>query len=279
MNTRRRFLRNTSLAAGLLLFKSPMRVFASSGTATIRLAGDSSRLLVHYTNDMHGTVFNNGGATGDLLLDAGDFTAGSNDAAGNLRIIKAMNEAGYHAATIGNRELANGTAALAALIPAMDFALVNCNYRFADSQLATLVKQEVIVQKGLLKIGITGVGTALPGVSGVTVTDPVAAANAAARRLRQQGCEVVICLSHLGYDNTADKVSNYSLANDSVGINFIVGGHQHGFDSSLRTQKNKENQEVMIGHAGANGLHRGTLAFNFNDRQEFIHITPGLQRV
>ncbi|MBV7531022.1 metallophosphoesterase [Chitinophaga sp. sic0106] len=275
MNTRRSFLRNTSLAAGLLLFKSPVRAFASSSTATIHLEGDSTQFRVHYTNDMHGAIFKDNGLPGDLLVDAGDFTDGSNDPASHFRLIEAMNKAGYHAATIGNRELANGPAALAALIPAMNFALVNCNYRFADAQLGSLVKQEVIVRKGLLKIGITGVGPALPGISGVTVTDPVAAANAAAKRLREQGCQVVICLSHLGFDPTPGKVSNYLLANDSNGINFIAGGHHHGYNSSLRILRNKEKSEVMLGHTSGNAQLKGTLAFDFNEQHQLMNIKAG----
>ncbi|WP_291908915.1 metallophosphoesterase [Chitinophaga sp. CB10] len=276
MNTRRSFLRNTSLAAGLLLLKSPIRAFAQPATATIRLSGNSEGLLVHYTNDMHGAVFNHNGVSGDLLVDAGDFTDGSNDPAKHLQLIRQMNEAGYHAATIGNRELANGPAALATLIPAMNFALVNCNYRFADSRLAALVKQEVIVHKGELKIGITGVGPALSGVSGVTFTDPVTAASAAARRLQQQGCQFVICLSHLGYDLTPGNVSNYALANQTSGIHFIVGGHQHGYNGCLRTLLNTDMREVMLGHAGSNGQQKGTLAVTFDEQQQLRGIAPGL---
>ncbi|NIG54509.1 metallophosphoesterase [Chitinophaga sp. Cy-1792] len=276
MNTRRSFLRNSSLAAGLLLLKSPLHTLAANNMATIRLAGDSSGLLLHYTNDMHGNVFQ-GMDAGDLLLDAGDFTDGSTNHHAHLEVIHAMNAAGYHAATIGNRELANGTAALAALIPAMKFALVNCNYHFEDTKLAAMIKPALIVQKGLIKIGITGVGTPLPGVAGVTVTDPVEAANAAAAHLRKQGCQLVICLSHLGYDTTPGKVSNYALVHESTDIDFIAGGHQHNNNSYLRSLRNAAGKEVLIGHTcSTNATVKGELAFSFNESQQLMQIMPAV---
>ncbi|MFB6456698.1 metallophosphoesterase [Chitinophaga sp. Hz27] len=268
MNTRRSFLRNTSLAAGLLLFKSPFRAMASDHPHVIRLSGDDALLHVHYTNDMHGNVFSAPTPTRDLLVDAGDFTDGSNNSTRNLATIAAMNKAGYHAATIGNRELAAGQAALASLISAMNFQLVNCNYRFTDAQLIKKVKQEIIVYKGGLKIGITGVGPTLNNIDGVTVLPAIESANKVAKRLKQQGCHTVICLSHLGFDPNGDKACNMNLAETSTDIDFIVGGHHHGVDPNIQVLRNAADKEVLLGHTGANGNVKGSLVINFNEERQ-----------
>jgi len=185
-----------------------------------------------------------------------------------------MNKAGYHVATIGNRELANGQAALVSLIPAMNFQLVNCNYRFTDEQLRKKVKQEIIVYKGRLKIGITGVGTTLNNVDGVTVLPAIESANAVAKRLKQQGCDIVICLSHLGFDQKGDKACNMNLAETSTDIDFIVGGHQHNSDINLHVLRNANGDEVLLGHAGKNGKTKGSLVVQFNDEQQQQAIIP-----
>nr|WP_295864053.1 hypothetical protein [uncultured Chitinophaga sp.] len=274
---RRAFLRNTSLATGLLLLQQPFRSLAAATANATYLPGNNRELTIWHTNDMHGQVTDLR-LTGDtgILLDAGDFLPDKANVDEHGRIIAAMNRAGYHAATIGNRELAGGQAALAALIPDMQFALVNCNYRFTDKALARQVLPYKIVYAGSLKVGITGVGPKLPAGSGVSVLSPVQEANETAIRLKQEhGCHVVVCLSHLGYKQPENVADNREVAMRSTHIDFVVGGHQEKIIRTTTVLRNARDHEVYLSQAGTNGMMTGFLKMQFDEDRNRCGITPG----
>lgn len=276
-NNRRAFLRNTSLATGLLLLQQPFRSLAAvSGNATY-LPGNNRELQIWHTNDMHGQVpgLRPSGDQG-ILLDAGDFLHDATNANEHRETIDAMNRAGYHAATIGNRELAGGQAALAALLPHMQFALVNCNYQFTDKTLARQVQPYKIVYAGSLKVGITGVGPALPADSGVTVLPPVQTANDMAVRLKKEhGCHVVVCLSHLGFRQPDGVADSSDLATGSTHIDFVIGGHQQKIIHTTMVLHNAHQYEVYLSQAGANGAMIGSMKMQFDEARRRCGIEPG----
>ncbi|MEZ2443206.1 metallophosphoesterase [Chitinophaga sp. RCC_12] len=274
---RRSFLRNTSLVTGLLLLQNPLRALTSTSENATYLPGDNRELLIWHTNDLHGQLAGHRPA-GDqgVFLDAGDFTSGTDNVNACMEIIKAMNKAGYHAATIGNRELANGQAALAALIPHMQFALVNCNYRFTDPSLARQVVRHKIVYAGSLKVGITGVGPQLPDVPGVTFLPPVAAADEVAAKLKKEhGCHVVICLSHLGFKQPGETADNADMATRSTHIDFVIGGHQQKMITTTSVLRNMAGNEVYLSQAGWNGMMTGKMKMFFNEDRQGCGIQPG----
>ncbi|MBC9909480.1 bifunctional metallophosphatase/5'-nucleotidase [Chitinophaga varians] len=274
---RRAFLRNTSLATGLLLLQQPFRsLAATTGNATY-LPGNNRALQIWHTNDMHGQVprLRPSGDQG-ILLDAGDFLHGTANGNVHRETIDAMNRAGYHAATIGNRELAGGQAALAALIPHMQFALVNCNYQFTDKTLARQVLPYKIVYAGSLKVGITGVGPALPADSGVTFLPPVQAANDMAVRLKEEhGCHIVVCLSHLGFQQPEGVADNRDVAAGSTHIDWVVGGHQQKIIRTTMVLHNANQHEVYLSQSGANGSMIGSMKMLFDETRRRSGIEPG----
>jgi 5'-nucleotidase len=278
MNIQRRsFLRNTSLVTGLLLLQKPFRSLAAVADNATYLPGNNRELMIWYTNDQHGqlTKLLPVGQQG-LFLDAGDFTHHQHSIAENAGMIQTMNKAGYHAATIGNRELANGQAALAALIPYMQFALVNCNYRFSDQVLSRNVLPYKIVYAGSLKIGITAVGPQLDKESGVTCLPPVAAANEVAIRLKEEhGCQVVICLSHLGFEQKGDIADNRNMATDTTHIDFVIGGHQQTLLQSPMIYRNIPGHEVYLSQAGHDGVMVGKMKMLFDEERQGCGIQPG----
>lgn len=273
--TRRSFLCNTSLVTGWLLLQQSFKSFgAAAGNATY-LPGNNREILIWYTNDLHGemTPLLPTQRQG-LLLDAGDFTHPDPHSAASLNMIQAMNLAGYHAATIGNRELANGQAALAVLIPHMQFALVNCNYRFTDPILRSGVLPYKIIYAGSLKIGVTGVGPQLDASSGVTCLPPIAAANAVATRLKNDhGCQVVICLSHLGMEQQPDKIDNSNMATDTTHIDFVIGGHQQHLHHMM-VYRNLLDHEVLFSQAGWSGKMVGRMKMLFDETRQACGIQP-----
>lgn len=173
-------------------------------------------------------------AANTLLLDAGDFSQGSpyfNVFKGYAEI-ELMNQLGYDVVTLGNHEFDFGCKALGKRLQKADFQVVCANYQFQDKRLQKLVKPYVIVEKGGCRIGVFGLTVDLTGLvfpttlSEVTYFSPIEKAREVVQILRnEQKCDVVICLSHLGFDT--EVVSDQMLAEQVPGIDLIVGGHTH----------------------------------------------------
>ncbi|MBQ8673191.1 MAG: metallophosphatase [Bacteroides sp.] len=203
-----------------------------------------------------------------LLLDCGDFSQGSlyyNIFRGEVEI-QAMNLMGYDAVTIGNHEFDYGLDNMARLFRMARFPIVCANYDFTGTVLEGLVKRYTVVQRHGLKIGIFGLGTRLEGLVqahnyvGVGYREPVAVAREVVDILRdREGCDVVICLSHLGIVQGADDSSGYDneLAMNTRGIDLILGGHTHTFMETPEVYLNADGREVKVFHTGKQGAYVG----------------------
>jgi len=92
-----------------------------------------------------------------------------------------------------------------------------------------------IVKRGGLKIGFFGIGVNLEGLSpatcwkGMEYLDPIERANTMAQLLSDLGCDLVVCLSHLGFEYTSKQLSHKVLAAQTAHIHLILGGHTHTF--------------------------------------------------
>ena len=98
-----------------------------------------------------------------------------------------------------------------------------------------------------------GIGVELSGLVpkqnyGATLyLDPISAANETAKELKRNGCDLIICLSHLGYEySDALKVSDIKLAQQTSNIDLILGGHTHTFLEKPTIVKNKKGEGVLI---------------------------------
>jgi 5'-nucleotidase len=293
MNKERRlFLNQVSVIAGIAALSKPMASAASISKSINTLYSSGHAVIVYNTNDLHGNldpaINSNGGLsqikkliqnqeTGGLLLDAGDFLNSSQSLSHQKAMIHAMNDLGYHAATIGNNELALGQDHLAALVPQMQFSLVNCNYQF-NNALSKLVRPYIIINSGSFKIGITGVGHQ---VKGVVYNDAIQSANYMAKLLKEnEKCDLVICLSHLGYTQAGDMPDSQKLAAQSEHIDMIVSGHNRELLGGPAIILNKLKKEVIISHAAWDGLMMGKTVFSFeNGKQKYNikakHFIPG----
>jgi 5'-nucleotidase len=171
-----------------------------------------------------------------LLLDAGDFSQGSpyfNEFKGYVEI-DLMNRMGYDVATLGNHEFDNGVKALGERLLTAKFQVVCANYEFSDPNIKKIVKPYVILKKGGKKIGIFGLTTDLKDLvlneQGAVYKDPLPIAQELTNYLKKKKhCDLVICLSHLGYFNefSENGASDSLLAKQVDGIDFIIGGHTH----------------------------------------------------
>ena len=290
MLNRKQFIRNAALSAGAML-AGPSVMEAAEALSPVRLT-------ILHTNDTHsrlepfpmdgGRNQGLGGIAGRtslinqirkeeqhvLLLDAGDIFQGTpyfNIYKGEPEI-KAMTAMDYDACTIGNHDFDAGMENLAMqLTNHASFPMLICNYDFNGTPMEGKTEPYKIFKKGKLKIGVFGVsiegrGLIPDNLFGATkYLDPVQKANEAAALLKKEKkCDMVICLSHLGYKYGDNKVSDEVLAKESDNIDLIVGGHTHTFLDSPVILKNKKGDDVVINQVGFAGIILGRLDFEFS---------------
>jgi 5'-nucleotidase len=206
-----------------------------------------------------------------LLLDAGDIFQGTpyfNIHKGEPDI-KAMTMMGYDACTIGNHDFDGGIDNYATQISKASFPAIICNYDFSNTTMKNKSVPYKIFNKGNLQIGVLGVGIELKGLVpdnfyGNTVyRNPIECANTTASILNDKGCDLIICLSHLGDKYDDGRVSDEILAQECYDIDLIIGGHTHRFFNAPRVYKNKRGNETWVNQAGWGGLQLGRLDYSF----------------
>ncbi len=196
-----------------------------------------------------------------LLFDCGDFSQGTpyyNIYKGEVEV-KLMNEMGYDACTIGNHEFDFGLENMARLFKMAAFPIVCSNYDLENTPLKGLVKPYIILERFGLRIGVFGLGAKPDGLiqadkcEGVVYKDPVQVSNETAALLKSEGCDVVVCLSHLGIQ------TDERLIADTRNIDVVLGGHSHTFIKAPKTYLNADGKEVRLMHTGKNGVRVGRL--------------------
>lgn len=208
-----------------------------------------------------------------LLLDAGDIFQGTpyfNLYKGEPEI-RCMSAMGYDAATIGNHDFDGGLENLANKLSFANFPVVICNYDFTGTPMEHKYVPYKVFKKGKLRIGVTGVGIQPRGLvpenlyGATQYLDPVVKATETADYLRREkNCDMVVCLSHLGYKYRDNTVSDEVLARESEHIDLIIGGHTHTFMEKPETFINKNGQNVLVNQVGWAGLQLGRLDFEFS---------------
>lgn len=207
-----------------------------------------------------------------LLLDAGDIFQGTpyfNFYGGELEF-KLMSKLGYDAATIGNHDFDNGIEGLLAQMPHAEFPFVSANYDFTNTVLEGRVKPYQVFMRDGIKIGVFGLGIELEGLVGkkhykeTQYLDPVEMATETVSQLkREENCQLIICLSHLGYHYNSDKISDLQLAAKTKDIDLIIGGHTHTFLPKPTVIKNSINKSVLVNQVGWAGINLGRIDFFF----------------
>ena len=206
-----------------------------------------------------------------LLFDSGDFSQGS----GYYTLFKGevevglMNQMGYDAVTIGNHEFDFGLENMARLFREAQFPIVCCNYDFTGTPVEGLVKPYTIIRRAGLKIGILGVSPQLEGLvaahtcTGVRYTDPIEAAQPVADLLKtQEKCDLVVCLSHLGWNLAG--VSDEEFIPATRNIDVVIGGHSHTYFPQPELLKNIDGMAVPDNQEGKNARYVGTMRLFFH---------------
>jgi 5'-nucleotidase len=293
-----------SLAAGILLGADafPFEAFA---------AGDIKKVTILHTNDQHSRIepfpMDGGKYQGlggfaqratliseirkqeknVLLLDSGDVWQGTpyfNIYKGELEF-KLMSEMRYDACTLGNHDFDAGMDGFVRQLPNATFPFLNCNYDFTDTAMEGRILTHKVFSFDGVKVGVFGVGIELEGLvpkelyAGVRYNFPIDAANKMAKHLKADlGCDLVICLSHLGYQYADKKVSDKDLASRGSGIDLILGGHTHTFFDKPEELRNVDRAKVLVNQVGWAGIYLGRLDFYFEKKKKGILVadTPKL---
>ncbi|MBZ9818669.1 bifunctional metallophosphatase/5'-nucleotidase [Mesorhizobium sp. CA4] len=164
-----------------------------------------------------------------LLLNAGDSFQGSlfyttyKGAAEE----EFLNQIKPDAVTLGNHEFDDGETALVPYLDKAKFPIVSANVVPNDKFGAKdKIKPSIVVEVGGQKIGIVGAVTndtpelASPGPN-IAITDDVKAITAEVEKLKAQGINKIIAVTHIGYRRERDVIAKIP------GIDVVVGGHSH----------------------------------------------------
>ena len=285
MSNRRNFIKKSGLGVLGLSFL-PQISFAKKGEV---------KITILHTNDMHSHIhpFKSGRNKGlggmaqragliqsirtqedhVLLLDSGDIFQGTpyfNFYGGELEF-KLMSKMKYDAATLGNHDFDNGLEGLKKQLPHANFPFLIANYDFTNTILKDEFSYYKVFIKGGIKIGVFGIGIKLDvlvpkNLYGNTIyEDPIFKANYYASLLKQkEKCDLVICLSHLGFKYKTNKLSDIKLASQTRHIDLIIGGHTHTFLKKPVTMLNMDKKEVLINQVGWAGINLGKVDFHFS---------------
>lgn len=284
--------------------KQLMALGATAGLSTLPMDGfgkaSQVKLSILHTNDVHsriepfpmdGSRFQGLGGVARrstlinkiraeernvLLFDAGDMFQGTpyfNVFDGRVEL-ELMSKLGYDAGTFGNHEFDNGLAGLLKHFDKANFPFITSNYNFKGTVLEGKTKDYVVFQKQGVKIGVFGVGVDLNGLvdpksyEGMTISDPIETANRLTPFLKKElKCDLICCLSHIGYAYDTEKVSDLLLAKNSRYIDLIIGGHTHTFLDKPTEVMNLDNQITLVNQTGRSGVNLGRVDFIF-DKQK-----------
>ncbi len=210
-----------------------------------------------------------------LLIDSGDFSQGSpyytlfkGDVEAGL-----MNRMGYDVGAIGNHEFDCGLDNMARVFKELAFPIVCANYDFCGTVVEGLVKPYITLKRNGLKIGLFGLSPELDGLvatenyQGVTFLDPIAKANETAAILREkEKCDVVICVSHLGWNTDPAYVGDNQVIAASHGIDIFLGGHSHTYLEKLEYINDADGCPVAVDQNGKHAIFVGKLIVDFEKK-------------
>jgi len=287
---RRNFIQNTTAATAFLTL---------GGLSLQSFSGEKTKkITILHTNDTHSHIEpfpnnhyrnpNKGGVArranliqqiraenpNTLLLDAGDIFQGTpyfNFYGGELEF-KLMSMLKYDAATIGNHDFDNGIDGLYKQLPNASFDFVSANYDFKNTILDTHVNPYKVFIKDGIKIGVFGLGIELTGLvdnrlyKETKYLNPIEIAQDTSRVLKEdEQCDLVICLSHLGYHyKDENQIGDLQLASKTKNIDLIIGGHTHTFLKKPTVTKNSIGENMLVNQVGCYGINLGRIDFYFD---------------
>jgi len=266
---------------------------------SLTASGQKKQLVILHTNDTHSTIYplnpnladtmkaGRGGfirritmlreerkKNPDLLLfDSGDFCQGSpyfTMYKGDVEV-ELMNLMGYDAGAIGNHEFDFGLENMARMFRKLNFPILCSNYDFTGTVVEGTTRDYLILKRNGLKIGVFGLSPMMDGLVsaencvGVRYLDPIEQAKRVVTILKKNKCDVVICISHLGW-STLNGVDDQKLIAATTGIDLVLGGHTHTYFKTLQYVKNLEGKEIPVDQNGKHALFVGRMVLDFKKK-------------
>ncbi len=266
----RRFLFKTTGAAGVV-------AATVSSMAACGKKAQETKLAIVYTNDTHGHDVLDDESLGMaaavqlradyqakgyevLLLDAGDAVQGNNlvNRSKGDTAIDFMNTCAYDAMCLGNHEFDYGQDKVAEFVSQANFPLLCANIT-VDATGDTIVEPHTIftLQSGA-KVGVFGLTTPATYTTtnplfmrGLTICEKdklYECAQQQADTLRSQGCDLVVCLAHLGETDTLAPNRAMDVATYTKGIDLIIDGHDHEVEN--QTYTSFDGSDVLVVETG-----------------------------
>lgn len=200
-----------------------------------------------------------------LLFDSGDFSQGSpyytmfrGDVEAGL-----MNMMHYDAGTIGNHEFDFGLDNMARVFKSLNFPIVCANYDFTGTPLQDIVKPYVIIKRKGVKIGVFGLSPQLDGLvdkknyEPIKYLNPVSKAQEMADALKKKKCNLIICISHLGWEE--QSMGDQEVISHTRGIDLVLGGHSHTYFTTLRYVNNLDGKPIPVDQNGKHAIFVGKI--------------------
>ena len=247
------------LAAALIIsggFLPTTSAYAYDVTADVRLvsavpADLTGKTVILHTNDVHGAIeeyakvralkdeFAARGAD-VILTDAGDFSQGTPyvSTTKGADAVTVMNATGYDVVTLGNHEFDYGYEQLKSNLSKANFKVICADVY--DAQGNTLYDPNYVVTTASgLKIGFFGMETPetqtkvnpalIKGIKFASKSEIYTCAQAQVNTLKAQGCDLVVCLAHLGVDEESapDGHRSVDMLANVTGIDLVIDGHSH----------------------------------------------------
>ncbi|MDD6884258.1 MAG: bifunctional UDP-sugar hydrolase/5'-nucleotidase [Eubacteriales bacterium] len=174
-----------------------------------------------------------------LLLDAGDAAQGMpvvNMSMGKTAM-EFMNATGYDAMCPGNHEFDWGYDNLQQLRETAQFPVLAANIVDKVSGENVFEANHIFEMANGMKVGVFGLDTPealtkthpdkVKGISFYMEAELYACAQAQVDALTAAGCDVIVCLGHLGVSEESAPNRSYDVIENTTGIDLFIDGHSH----------------------------------------------------
>ena len=270
--------------------------FSILGFAALCFEAKSENLIILHTNDTHSTIDPLPDGTGGILqrkaiidsirekeknvilVDAGDAVQGTlyfKYFGGDVEY-PLMDMAGYDIRVLGNHEFDNGMEELAERYRDIKGIPLSANYNFSGTELDGIFQPYAIKEFDDKKIGFIGINIDPTSIIaqknfGGKYIDLIPVANETASMLRNEmGCDLIVAVTHIGYEKVNEKTTDIELAQSSEDIDIIIGGHTHTLIDPAHPEEypslipNKKGKPVRVVQTGKNGRFLGKITINLD---------------
>ena len=259
--------------------------------STSSYAGENAKdtkFVILHTNDVHGYLQASDSCLGMdavaqlkkdyekqgydvLLMDAGDMLQG-NIFAGYSQgksVVSVMNAAGYDVAALGNHDFDYGADVLEERMSEMHFPALAANITVDVTGKPFAQENKVFTLSDGTKVGVFGLDTPstatistpknTAGLTFASGEELYAVAQAQIDDLKEQGCSLIVCLGHLGENNTDSEINAKMVVENTKGLSVLIDGHDHEKENQI--VKDLEGNDILIAEAGSYLKYIGILTY------------------